>query len=403
MSKAFTRKTSLTLERVFWLIVSRIVQSLPVALHSFFDALDLPAVTKGAFSMKRALVKSTLFEDIGRGIVEDLYSRSQRIKKWRGYVVLACDGSRIALPDVDEVGVLYGYFHSASGERLYPGAKASIFQDVLNNITVCASLDKKDMDERYAFADSFEEANRRAGGKTIMTLDRGYFSYLLMYLMISSGQPFVMKARKAPWRTSFLKSGKQEDIVKITPSHATSVYSNAQWKKEKDKTLRIRRVRFEHPDGSVDVLITNLYDTRAVTSDDIISLYRMRWGAETAYGVYKNDEALELFSSFRPDGLLQDFHAAIIMYNLASIMAMACEVAKKGRKPDMNVAIGLVHNLCPMLTLPYNHVRHRIKMTERCLSENIISIHTGRSYPRRKRTRKRNGKFYRHLNYAMAV
>lgn len=403
-ANVFRRKTRLTLPVVFWLIVSRVVRSLPVALSSFFDQLQLPTPCKSAFSMKRSLIKSGFFEDINSTLVSKYYEDKTKVKTSNGYVVLACDGSRIALPDVAELGEAYGYYN-LKGQRLYPCAKAAIFQDTLNNITVMARLVDRDEDERRTFADCFADAARLAGGKTIMTMDRGYFSYLMIFLMNKGNQLFVMKSRNTPWRKAFIDSGRKEGLARIVPSRATSVYSDPRWRSRADKTLTVRLVRFDHPNGGADVLITNIMDSAEFGPEQIIGLYRLRWAAETAYGVYKNDLALELFSSFRKDGVLQDFYAALILYNLASIFAAGCGKASPGRKPDMNVAVGIVHNMCPAIaaTTSVKKLNIRIKRDMEYLSHCMTYIVPHRSFKRVRKMRKTSGKFFRNTNFAIAI
>ena len=403
--KVFRRNTLLNLRNIFWLIVSRIVRSLPVALDEFFSRMDLPVPTKSAFSMKRKLIRSEFFKLMSNTVVEEFY-RSTRVLKWHGFVLMACDGTRLALPDVDELGRCFGWYHTYQGKNLYPCAKACVFHDTLNNITVCASVEKKDTDDRISFESHFRQASELTGSRTIMLLDRGYFSYHMMYVMSKENQKFVMKARNAPWGTDFIHSGLRQSTVRIRPSKATSIYKNQDWLAEPEKEIVVRLVRFDHPDGSTDVLITNLTAAEGVSYNDVISLYRLRWGVETAYGIYKNDEALELFSSFRADGVLQDFHAAVIMYNLASILsADAMQDSRKRIKPDMNVVIGLIHNLCPVLALGPDRAEYRKRI--RCIVEEAghcyIYINPGRSFPRTRRKRKTSGKFYRHTNFSRAV
>lgn len=218
----FCRNTALTLPRMFWLIVSRIVGTLPVALGDFFLQLGLKAPLKSSFSMKRMLIRSDFFSMMNDNLVSEFYKGGD-VRKWHGYVLLSCDGSRLALPDVKELGAHFGICHSNRGEELYPMAKACVFQDTLNNITVKAALEAKDTDERSTFKSYFREASALTGADTIMLLDKGYFSYLLMYLMIKEGQKFVMKARQAPWREAFIESGKPQATVRITPSRSTAV------------------------------------------------------------------------------------------------------------------------------------------------------------------------------------
>lgn len=224
----FRRQTKLTLRIMFWLIVSRIVRSLPVALDSFFSSLNLQAPTKSAFSMKRQTIKSDFFRDMLKTLVEEFY-KSDAVKKWRGYVLMACDGSRLALPNVNELGEHYGWYHTTQGENLYPTAKACVFYDTLNNITVYAKVEDKDEDEKYSFENYFRDAVSLTGSKTIMLLDRGYFSYNVIYLMIKNNVKFVMKAKKLPWTSEFVSSGRKQQTMTVKPGRNTSICSNPEW------------------------------------------------------------------------------------------------------------------------------------------------------------------------------
>lgn len=216
----------------------------------------------------------------------------------------------------------------------------------------------------------------------------------------------MMKARDLPWREDFIKLGRKQQTVTIRPSRATSINGYSDWMNEPVKELTVRLVRFDHPDGTVDVLVTNLASDEGVTRKDVIRLYRLRRPVETAYGIYKNEEALELFSSFRQDGILQDFYASVILFNLMSILAMECERKDNGRaKPDMNVIIGLIHNLCSVLALGTENrrVRQRIRNIAAEAARYKVFVKPGRSFPRVRRKRKTSGKFYRHTNFSLAI
>lgn len=400
----FSRKTPLDLRSMFWLIAGRMVRSLSVGLDAFFGTLGLPVPTKSAFSMKRTLVRSGFFAHVNSLAVSGFYSLPG-VRTWKGYVLLACDGTRLALPDVREIGDCFGYYHTPSGAELYPSARGTIFQDTLNDITVLARIEEKDTDEKRTFEKYFEEAAGLVGRRSIMLADRGYFSYLLMHRMNASGQFFVMKAKTTPWSRRFLDSGKKEAVVEIVPSRSTSVYSDPGWRGQAKKTVTARLVRFDHPNGEADVLVTNIMDRGVAGHREVVRLYRLRWPAETSYGVYKNDMALELFSSFRADGVRQDFYAAVILYNLASVMAADADPHKKNYKPDMNVVVGLLHNLCPHLALQKDSrvLKRLLATTMRYASRCLGTVMENRSFPRIRRLRKTSGKFYRQTNFSIAV
>lgn len=427
-ANAFTRNTKLTLRVIFWLIVSRVVRSLPVALLDFFNDMGLPAPTKGALSMKRALIKSKLFEDVNGALVRKLYTDRRAVKTFKGHPVLACDGSRIALPNVVELGEKYGWY-TLLGNKLYPAAKACVFQDTLNNITVLGRLVGKDEDARRTFRDCFERANELVGGDSIMVLDRGYFSFLMIFLMMEKGQLFVLKSRNTPWVKDFLASGKKQQTVKIVPGRNTSICSDSQWRQRQDKSLTLRLVRFDHPGGQADALVTDIMDEAQFSAPDIIALYRLRWRVETAYGVYKNDMALELFSSFRIDGVQQDFQAALILFNLVSVIVADSDRlrTKRGGKPkggqdeageqagkkrrkrkkktNTHVAVGIVHALCPLIAAEFlkRKLKERVGDDEKYLSRCVTYVIPDRSFARDRKLRKTSGKYFRNTNFAQAV
>lgn len=98
--------------------------------------------------MKRTIIKSSFFQFMGHTLTEEFY-KSNSVRKWRDYVLISCDGSRIALPEIEELGKKFGWYHTYQGEELYPSAKACVFQDTLNNITVYAALEPKNKDELH--------------------------------------------------------------------------------------------------------------------------------------------------------------------------------------------------------------------------------------------------------------
>jgi len=64
---------------------------------------------------------------------------------YRGYRVLAIDGSKIALPDIDLLGRIYG---KMGPSLTSPTAQGSICYDVLNKVIVDALIEPLTTDER---------------------------------------------------------------------------------------------------------------------------------------------------------------------------------------------------------------------------------------------------------------
>lgn len=75
------------------------------------------------------------------------------------------------------------------------------------------------------------------------------------------------------------------------------------------------------------VLITDL-DSDIFSDDDIIQAYGKRWNSETEIGTSKNQLQIEIFSGIRDICIRQDFFAAIIMYNIESIIIFEYQIKR---------------------------------------------------------------------------
>ena len=413
----FTRTTPLSLRNMIWFMIQRPTGDLPFELFKFLEPQSMMA-GKSAYSLKRKLIMPNFIRRLMDAEVELFYNLFQP-KCWNGHLLVAIDGTMLSLPNRPELLDHFGGIKDSAGNMIYPACQATIAHDVLNNVTLQAEIVKKNQAERVTFEDMYGTLlSRKLPAPILLLLDRGYFSYKLIYWMMRDGVPFVMKTRNEyPWVKSFLESGKKSLWTDITPSRDTSIFTLREWRDGQQRTLRLRLVRFDHPDGSADVLVTNM-ETDMASNTDVINLYRKRWSVETSYGVYKNDLAVELFSSYRVNGILQDFYATIICYNLVSAF-MNCippdgpgryhrrkkrgQTNKYAYAIDINATAGMLISSLSVIILG-NHnskalVLHIMESAWRCREPVIPS----RSYPRIKRKRKVSGKHFKNTNYAQNV
>ena len=71
------------------------------------------------------------------------------------------------------------------------------------------------------------------------------------------------------------------------------------------------------------VYITNL--NAGQYPDEVIrNAYRMHWNSETEIGTAKNELQIEIFSGTSEICIRQDFFAALILYNIESIIRLFC-------------------------------------------------------------------------------
>lgn len=87
------------------------------------------------------------------------------------------------------------------------------------------------------------------------------------------------------------------------------------------QSVCLRFVRIILPNGDSKVLATNL-SCDIFSSEDIGQLYRLRWGIETVYDDLKNKLEIENFTGAKPDIIMQDIYATILLSNIANDMIL---------------------------------------------------------------------------------
>ena len=91
-------------------------------------------------------------------------------------------------------------------------------------------------------------------------------------------------------------------------------------------SINLRMVKVFLNCGTVQVLITNL-DADEFNTEEISTLYKMRWGIETAFDTLKNKLTIENFTGTKPVLIEQDIYASIYICNLASDLIADAQVA----------------------------------------------------------------------------
>ena len=157
--------------------------------------------------------------------------------------------------------------------------------------------------ERLLASKGVEKVEGLFNGKRIYLLDRGYWRMELYAKILSMGHSIVARVRNH--MTKELKYGSPT----VTFATDTQRY-----------TLRV--VRFLLPSGETETLITNL-SAPDFTDQDIVQIYFLRWGIETAYDGLKNLLAMNNLSSKTKLTVFQDFYAILAIFNLAAFASYA--------------------------------------------------------------------------------
>jgi hypothetical protein len=293
----FTRTRKMTFQDIILCILSDFNRSTQTTLNRFFkNNLDREkTMSQQAFSKARSHFDHSPFESLFRDLVQLRYCGEHEVGLLHGYQLFAVDGSDVALPKMP--GVLEA-FGGTGRNADSPTAKISILYDILNDFIVDAAIDKAGTSER-GFALSHIEKLRGIcpDTKKLLIFDRGYPSAALIHELEKEGLRYLMRV-KSKWNLEVDKIQAPDSLIKL------------------DETTTVRVVKFQLPSGEIETLITDLFD---LPVGEFPGLYFKRWPIETKYDIVKNKLALENFTGYSKNVILQDFWATMYLTNLVTV------------------------------------------------------------------------------------
>ncbi len=211
-AESFSRKRKLTIKTLVGILINMPKRSLSIELNEFFDILDdnSPA-TKGAFSLQRSKLLPEFFQVWNSWLVDSFYRHyGESIKRWKGFRLLAVDGSTGNLVNKKDV---VSFFRSGNNQHFNtPMTRILQIYDVLNDITVFSNIYPIKIGEKTIMNNRVDSLY----SDSITLFDRGFPSYELMYLTIHSERPkhFVIRC-KSDFNTEVKQFKKAEKIVEL--------------------------------------------------------------------------------------------------------------------------------------------------------------------------------------------
>jgi len=245
----------------------------------------------------------------------ELFYRSHLVKKYRGYLLLAEDGTTLEIPKSRQSLDEFGYVENQStvkGDSYIHKANSShsaILYDVTNGIAVDFLM----RPFRYSEIPlAIEHLNRTDailhGQKIVYLADRYYDSAELFRLLELRGCRYCVRAKSNMFKHQVAAMKSDDEWI--------TVVLNGQWLKRlkyeqaresfmKDPVLHVRVVKYRH--RSVDratgeiketelTYFTDL-DEKEFSSEEIAALYAKRWDIEVSYKSLKSGYELERYFS----------------------------------------------------------------------------------------------------------
>src|SRR5882762_373970 len=194
-AKDFTRDCKLTFTIVMLLILQKSLKSLQLRLHEFMAGWfqaggEKLSVTGGALTHARAKLLASAFIELNqKAVLSNFYGPEYQalVKRWRGYRLLAIDGSLVRLPSskalFQEFGEIAIVNQHGKHDR-YPQARISVLYDVLNGLVLEGQLVASAQGETQLGHTHLAQVQTN----DVVLTDRGYAGYRWFVDCLQHGQ-----------------------------------------------------------------------------------------------------------------------------------------------------------------------------------------------------------------------
>lgn len=394
--KHFVRDRVLTFRITFLFLISVIKESVQSELDSFFGKINCSdtktnMVSGSAFTQARKKLKHTAFIEMDH-ILSDHFYKGKRHKTWKGFRLVAIDGSSLRLPSTEETRQEFGINEEKAGQKIVVARISEAF-DPLNHITIDACIAPFKTSEHEMMLHHVKRLNKG----DIAIYDRNYPGYWVYKLHQHKEINFCFRIQikgRGKYIDDFIKSGKKEAIVEIRSTEKS---------KEKCKSLgldtlpiKCRLVRVELNKGDIEVLVTSLLDMQMYPHSCFKELYHLRWGVEEDYKLLKCRVELGNFSGKSSLAIYQDFYAKILLTNLASIIVFDAskEIEEESITRKYNYKINwnnVIQNmrLSGFLLFIRSNFKELIRHLHYLFKQNPIPFRPKRTFERKKSAKNR--------------
>ena len=358
--KDFSRKRKVSFYDMMWFLLFIGTNSMSEEIRRAFNYKDFSYISEAAILKSRSKIKVSAFEQVFHKFNETLES----VKKYKGYRVLAVDGS-------DFSSLYSAESEYATISNQYGGANrmhVNFAYDILNkNFLDCVIEAKNKADERKGaikMLSSLVESE-----KILAIMDRGYdglkvFEHCnripnLNYLIrIRSGMTKEIKSLPDKELDLDLKFEVREQSKRLP--YRMKIQA---WDMELPCTVSFRLVKVRLKDKWL-VLATNL-PRKEFSARTLKSLYEKRWKIELAFRDIKHALGALHFHSKKDLFNVQEFFAHLIRYNLTNrIIRQVClsktEKLKYSYEINFKNAAHIIQDFC-RLALDYNKILEQIK------------------------------------------
>ena len=355
----FTRNRKLPFKAVMRILICMGGNSLCKELLEAHD-YDAAMASTSAFIQQRDKILPSAFEHLFHEFTQSHLG----IKKYRGYRLLAVDGSDLHIPtNPSDTETHFNCNPLGNGHNLL---HLNAMYDLCNRIYTDAIVQpRRHINEAKAMVDMIDRS--RVTDNVIVIADRGYESYNNLAHIQEKGWKYLIRIKDTGTRcilhglrlpmvgsfdicTQRVFTRKKAAEIKSRPDIYKIIDGGAAIFDFVNCTnpffqMTFRLVRFKITDDSYETVITNLAQSE-FSPQDLKDLYKMRWGIETSFRELKYSIGLNNFHSKKREHIVQEVFARVIMYNFAEMITSHVVISQSDTKHTYQVNFTVAIHIC---------------------------------------------------------
>jgi hypothetical protein len=323
--------------------------------------------------------------------------------RFRGFRLLAIDGTRLTLPDEKALRAHFGTACNGHG-RHNAQARMVLLQSPLTRLPLAYKLQPVKVGE----VTMARQLTSHLRPDDLLLLDSGYVSYGLLCDIKARDAYFCLRLqRRMNMRTVKCLQGQKDRLVRWTPKD-----SRGQWHREGlPKSIDLRQLEYNVPGFRKIQLLTNvlaperlsfadfsrLTTTEGVREKLLPGLYHLRWQIETSYAEIKVVQGLDGgLRSKNPAGIQYEVAGHMVLYLL--IRWLIVEAAEEHGLDPLRIsfrnAVRELELLWPTITASSPSWVRKVlwpRLLQR-IASHIVPERPGRSYPRKNKAKGKRAK-----------
>ena len=348
----FTRKRKMDFEKLIHYILNKRGLCTNMEINNFFKKINEDTdMSAQSLLDQRLKLNPEVFVELNTEYLQGFYDeyKDTDVKNYNGYLLKAIDGSDFEIPNTNNAKKEYGMVKSKVGETI-PRTSVSMCYDLLNQYIIDVIPERYRASELEMTKEHMKKDTEITKNyKSIYVMDRGYVSLEFLIYMERSNIKFVSRLQSTYYQKEIKSMRNCDEIIEL--KHTRDRLNKRYFKDEKLRayakekpSTRIRIIKYILNTGEEEYLITNIEN---LSYNDIVEIYKKRWGIETMYYSLKSKLQIEKFTSSKKVIIEQDLYAGVLVYNMIQTMKNEAteEIEQKKYKHEMkvneNIAIGL--------------------------------------------------------------